>query len=93
MRPFFDRNPFEVSPEARIVKTVDRAAAKVLGRPARHIGDTPWMDAALLQAAGVETVVCGVAGAGAHAEVEWVDLESVFALAEILAEAAVEYCG
>src|SRR5205807_7054230 len=80
VRPFFNRNPFEVSPEARIVKTVDRAAAKVLGRPARHIGDTPWMDAALLQAAGVETVVCGVAGAGAHAEVEWVELESVFAL-------------
>ena len=90
--PFFNRHPFEVSPDARIVKAVDRAAAKVLGRPARHIGDTPWMDAALLQAAGVETVVCGASGAGAHADVEWVDLESVIKLAEILAEAAVDYC-
>ena len=35
------------------------------------------MDSALLQAAGVETVVFGATGAGAHAEVEWVDLESV----------------
>ena len=69
------------------------AAAKVLGRPPRHIGDTPWMDAALLQAAGVETVVFGAAGAGAHSGVEWVDLESVIKLAEILAEAAVDYCG
>jgi acetylornithine deacetylase len=92
VRPFFNRDPFEVSPCARIVKAVDRAAAKVLGRPARHIGDTPWMDAALLQAAGVETVVCGAAGAGAHSDVEWVDLESVIKLAEILAEAAVDYC-
>jgi acetylornithine deacetylase len=92
VRPFFNRDPFEVSPDARIVKVVDRAAAKVLGRPARHIGDTPWMDAALLQAAGVETVVCGASGAGAHSDVEWVDLESVIKLAEILAEAAVDYC-
>src|SRR5206468_2244509 len=92
VRTFFVREPFEVPAGARIVKAVDRAAAKVRGRPAAHIGDTPWMDAALLQAAGVETVVCGAAGAGAHSDVEWVDLESVVKLAEILAEAALEYC-
>jgi acetylornithine deacetylase len=92
VQPFFNRDPFQVSPDAPIVKAVDRAAAKVLGRPPRHIGDTPWMDAALLQAAGVETVVCGTAGAGAHSDVEWVDLESVFQLAEILAETAIDYC-
>jgi acetylornithine deacetylase len=92
VRPFFVRHPFEVAPTAPIVRAVDRAAAAVLGRPARHIGDTPWMDAALLQAAGVETVVCGAAGAGAHSDVEWVDLESVVKLAEILAETAVDYC-
>jgi acetylornithine deacetylase len=92
VRPFFVRDPFEVSPDATIVQAVDRAVTKVRGTAPAHIGDTPWMDAALLQAAGVETVVCGAAGAGAHADVEWVDLESVFKLAEILAEAAVDYC-
>jgi acetylornithine deacetylase len=92
VRAFFVRDPFEVAPEAAIVKAVDRAAAKVRGAEAAHIGDTPWMDSALLQAAGVETVVCGAAGAGAHADVEWVDVESVVQLAEILAEAAMEYC-
>jgi acetylornithine deacetylase len=92
VRPFFVRDPFEVAPDASVVQAVDAAVAKVLGRPGKHIGDTPWMDAALLQAAGVETVVCGAAGAGAHAEVEWVDLDSVVQLAEILAEAAVDYC-
>jgi acetylornithine deacetylase len=92
VRPFFVRHPFEVARTAPIVRAVDRAASAVLGRPARHIGDTPWMDAALLQAAGVETVVCGAAGAGAHSDVEWVDLESVVKLAEILAETAVDYC-
>jgi acetylornithine deacetylase len=51
-----------------------------------------WMDAALLQAAGVETVVIGPTGTGAHADVEWVDLDSCEALAEILARAASSYC-
>jgi acetylornithine deacetylase len=92
VRPFFVRDPFEVSPGAAVVKAVDGAAEKVLGRRPAHIGDTPWMDAALLQAAGVETVVFGATGTGAHADVEWVDLESVEKLAEILAEAAVDYC-
>src|ERR1039457_6975410 len=92
VRPFFARDPFEVPASARIVMAVDRAAALVRGCPAAHIGDTPWMDAALLQAAGVETVVCGASGAGAHSDVEWVDVESVVTLAEILAEAAMDYC-
>jgi acetylornithine deacetylase len=93
VRSFFARDPFEVSPSAGIVRAVDRAVGTVLGRSAAHVGDTPWMDAALLQAAGVETVVCGATGAGAHSDCEWVELESVFQLAAILAEAAVEYCG
>jgi acetylornithine deacetylase len=93
VRTFFVRDPFEVAPSAAIVKAVDSAAKKVLRRSPTHMGDTPWMDSALLQAAGVETVVFGATGAGAHADVEWVDLESVVKLAEILAEAAVDYCG
>src|ERR1700733_7790830 len=45
VRSFFVRDPFEVSPQAAIVKAVDSAAEKVLGRSPAHIGDTPWMDA------------------------------------------------
>ena len=92
VRPFFVRDPFEVAPSAAIVQAVDRAACRVRGNSPAHIGDTPWMDAALLQAAGVETVVFGAAGAGAHADVEWVDVESVVQLAGILAETALDYC-
>jgi acetylornithine deacetylase len=88
VRCFFSRDAFEVRPEAAIVRCLDRA----LGGNARHIGDTPWMDAALLSAAGVETVVCGPAGAGAHADEEWVDLGSVVRLAEVLGKTAREYC-
>jgi acetylornithine deacetylase len=93
VRSFFIREPFEVAPAAGIVKAVDNAVEKVLRHAAPHIGDTPWMDAALLQAAGIETVVFGPTGAGAHADIEWVDIESVEKLAVILAEAAIGYCG
>jgi len=92
VRPYFVRDPFEVAEDAPIVHALDAAATKVRGRSPAHVGDTPWMDAALLQAAGVETVVCGPAGAGAHAEIEWVDVESVIQLAQILVEAAATYC-
>lgn len=89
---FFARDPFEARQESTIVRMVDAAARKVRGCDARHIGDTPWMDAALLQAAGADTVVFGATGTGAHSDCEWVDLESVYQLAEILAETAAEYC-
>ncbi len=92
VRCFFSRQPFEVARDAAIVRAVDRAATQVLRRAPACVGDTPWMDAALLAAAGVETVVIGPAGAGAHAAEEWVDVESVAQLAEILARAAADYC-
>jgi acetylornithine deacetylase len=90
--PFFVRQPFEVSPKAGIVRVLAAAAGDVLGRQPAYVGDTPWMDAALLADAGVETVVMGPRGAGEHSIEEWVDLESVCQTAEILARAAIAYC-
>jgi acetylornithine deacetylase len=93
VRPFFAREPFEVSPSAPIVGALSGTATAVLGRPPAFVGDTPWMDAALLAAAGIETVVMGPVGSGEHSAVEWVDVQSVVQMAEILARTAVEYCG
>jgi acetylornithine deacetylase len=93
VRCYFARDPFEVTPNAQIVKSLHNAATHVRGQPPRYVGDTPWMDAALLSAAGIETVVCGPAGAGAHASEEWVDLDSVVTLAEMLAVTARLFCG
>jgi acetylornithine deacetylase len=92
VRPFFTREPFEAAPEAAIVGAVEQAAQAVLGRAPRRHGQTPWMDSALLASAGIDTVVMGPAGAGAHAVEEWVDFESVAALAGVLAAAAQVYC-
>jgi len=79
------RPGLEVPPEAPVVRAVCRAAAAVLGREPALVGEYPWLDSALLAAAGIPTVIFGPAGAGAHAAVEWVDLASVAATAEVLA--------
>ena len=89
---FFAREPFEVVPDAPIVRALAGEAAAVIGRTPAFVGDTPWMDAALLAEAGIETVVMGPTGAGEHSAVEWVDVESVVQMAEILARTAVAYC-
>jgi acetylornithine deacetylase len=93
IRPFLTRPAFEVSADAPIVRTVTEAASAVLGRTPPAVGHTFWMDASLLAEAGVETVVIGAHGTGAHADEEWVDLGSVVQLAEILARSAVAWCG
>jgi acetylornithine deacetylase len=86
------REPFEVARDAAIVRALSEASTAVLGRRPAYVGQTPWMDAALLAAAGTETVVMGASGAGAHAKEEWVELKSVHQLARCLAEAAMLYC-
>jgi acetylornithine deacetylase len=90
-RTLFHREPFETSPQAPIARTLAAAAASVLGEPPRVIGDGPWMDSALTAAAGVDTAVMGPHGAGAHADVEWVDLDSCERLAGILARAVLHF--
>jgi len=91
--PFFSRQAFEVAPSAPLVQTLSRAVTAVRGQPPALTGQTPWMDSALLAAAGVETVVLGPTGAGAHAAEEWVEVQSVSDLAQALVLAAQEYCG
>jgi acetylornithine deacetylase len=86
------RNAFEVSPEAAIVRIVGEAAARHRGRAPSLIGKPFWMDSAILADAGVETVIIGPVGGGAHTTEEWVDLGSLADLAAILAKAAMDYC-
>lgn len=93
MRVVLTRPPFEARADSPLAAVLTGAATVALGRPPRTIGETPWMDSAVLSAAGADTLVFGPDGAGAHASEEWVDLDSVVRLARILAETAVAYCG
>jgi acetylornithine deacetylase len=92
VRSTFERAPFEVATDAPIVDAVRRHAVTVLGREPATIGHAAWMDAAVLSAAGIPTVVFGPSGAGAHAVEEWVDVPSVERCAEVLEAVAREWC-
>jgi acetylornithine deacetylase len=93
VRPLLSRGSFEAHPDSSIVQSVQAAATSVLASPPDIIGEPYWMDAALLADAGIETVVIGPSGAGAHAAKEWVDLDSVQRVAEILARSTLDFCG
>jgi acetylornithine deacetylase len=93
VRPVLTRQAWEARPGSEITEIVRRAAEGVLGRAPERVGASYWMDTSLLGAAGIDTIVIGPAGEGAHAAVEWVDLESVRQTAEILVRTALDFCG
>jgi acetylornithine deacetylase len=84
VQTLFVRHPLETAGDELIVETLIEQASAVLGRPPDVVGAPFWTDAALLSAAGVPSVVFGPRGAGAHADEEWVDLDDLVKLAEIL---------
>ncbi len=86
------RPPFEIAPDAPVVRALIDSVGAVQGSAPRLIGDAPWFDAALLGQAGIPTVMFGPAGAGAHAAEEWVDLPSAVTCAEVLADVALRFC-
>jgi len=86
------REPFETSLDEPIVRMLLHKTSTILGHAPTEIGHTGWMDSALLSAAGIPTVVFGPGGEGAHAVVEWSNLEHVESCAEILTAVAEEFC-
>jgi acetylornithine deacetylase len=86
-RLVFARPFYETKPNSELVELARRALPA-----ARITGQTPWFDSALYAAAGVETLVLGPAGEGAHADVEWVDLQSVEQAAAAYVQIATEFC-
>jgi acetylornithine deacetylase len=93
VRPVLTRPAWQARPDSAITAAVGRAAEAVLGRAPERTGAPYWMDTALLGEAGIDAVVIGPLGEGAHAAVEWVDLESVRQTAEILVRTARDFCG
>lgn len=87
------RAPYEIAPDRPIVDAVLAAAEAVRLDAPRLVGHGWWEDSGLLGEAGIETVVIGPRGDGLHTAEEWVDVESVVELAEILRRSAVSYCG
>lgn len=88
-----NRGGYSIEQNAPIVTTLDAAYRQIMGAAPVYAGAKFWMDSALFGEAGIPTVVIGAKGAGLHAAVEYVELESVYRCSEILAEATVRWTG
>ncbi len=93
IRTLLERKSFAAAPNTPLVRALEQSVMDLRGKPPAHIGAAYWMDTAILAEAGVDAVVIGPSGAGAHAVEEWVDLKSLEDLAAILARGAAAYCG
>lgn len=86
------REPFEIAKDAPIVELLREQIRQHLGREPKIYGDQPWMDTAILSAAGIPCVIFGPTGKGAHAVEEWVDLESVAQCIDVLTATITTFC-
>jgi acetylornithine deacetylase len=86
------RPGLEVDPDAAIVRALDGAARRRMGRVPEHVGMSPWFDAAVLAQAGIPTVIFGPSGGGWHGDEEYVDLQSVADCAGVLADTIKDFC-
>ena len=87
------RQPYESDHSSGLFSICKEATEQVMGSTPGTIGHTWWEDSAIFGEAGIDTIIMGPQGAGIHEEVEWVDLESVDTLADILFRTARQFCG
>lgn len=82
--PLVARPAMEADAGSPIAAAVLAGVERVTGRPAVHRGDPWWTDAGLIAAAGIPVVLVGAAGGGAHADEEWVSIDSLAKLVDVL---------
>jgi acetylornithine deacetylase len=87
------REPMLIDKNAPIARAVAEAARAELGHAPQVCAAPWWTDAALIQAAGIPTVIFGPAGGGMHAVDEWVDLEGLERFERILLNVTRSFCG
>ncbi len=93
LKPLFIRRPYETKTDSPFVQLVAKNVAHHRHQDAEFTGTLGWTDAEVLGSAGIEAILLGPIGEGAHAAVEWVDLKSVEQLVDILFDIVVEHCG
>lgn len=86
------RNPLSLDPSEPIAAILSRYVAE-LGRPAVVGGGSGWTDAALMNEAGIPSVIFGPSSIGNHGANESVDLHSVEQCGMTLIAVARDFCG
>src|SRR5690606_29625944 len=93
IEPGLVRQPFGTDKTSDIAQIVLRHAEALLGQKPNLRAEPFWTDASLLDQAGIPCLLFGATGEGAHSADEWVDVQSVLQLTDVL-EGVIEYwCG
>jgi acetylornithine deacetylase/succinyl-diaminopimelate desuccinylase-like protein len=82
--PLVARPAMEADADSRIARIVLEQLGRATGAPPTRRGDPWWTDAGLIAEAGIPVVLVGPAGGGAHADEEWVSIDSLGTLVEVL---------
>lgn len=88
-----DREPFKAEGHEELWAAMDAATREEIESPLDPVGLNAWTDAALMQEAGIPTVLFGPLGGNYHAPDEWVSITEVAKTARIVADAAQRFCG
>jgi acetylornithine deacetylase len=89
----FSRPPMEADANDPIVKSAIRGATAARGKPPALVGTGGWLDSAILQAAGIPTVIYGPYGGGYHGAVEFASISSIMEVAQGLMVLADDFLG
>jgi acetylornithine deacetylase len=89
----FYRGPMEVSPDEEICQVLSAAILEVTGDKPLFVGGSGWLDTQLIWERGTPAVAFGPIGGGAHAAIEYVELESVVDAAKVVESTILSFCG
>ncbi len=89
----FYRGPMDVPETADICQTIVACSKEAIKLTPAFIGGSGWMDTQIMWEKGIPAVAYGPAGEGAHAAVEWVDLETVMEAAKVQELVLRRFCG
>jgi acetylornithine deacetylase/succinyl-diaminopimelate desuccinylase-like protein len=87
------REPFVAAGHEVLWDAIAAATRDVLGREPVAAGENAWMDAALMQSAGIATLSVGATGDHLHAPDEWVSIPELVAVGDILERTVADFCG
>jgi len=86
-----DREPFVARGQEALQDVVVRAMTAALGREPKITGMNGWTDAALLQAAGIPTLLLGSTGDNYHTAGEWASISELVRLCDVLEQTARQF--
>lgn len=87
------RSPFEAKGHEDLLAVVSEVLMREAGVEVQQVGANSWGDAQIFQDAGFPTMEIGARGENYHAPEEWVDLDELLSLTNMLVSIIREYCG